>query len=249
MEIFYFLGFAVGFLVGLTGMGGGAVLTPALIFLGVQPRIAVGTDLLYSAVTRFLASLMHYRKGNVNVKVSSTLLAGSIPGLLISAYFMTFLRNSWGVEVLNRFLTQILAFVLIISSLATIYKMYFLKSADKTPDNLSLILTGFVVGALVQLTSVGSGVLVTLFLLLFTGMVSRVIVGTELLFGFVLTFFASIIHAGMGNVDYGLALMLTVSSIPGVVAGVFTSSKIDDRMLRVALSALILVMGVVLLLG
>ncbi|MBE8540578.1 TSUP family transporter [Geoglobus acetivorans] len=248
MEIVYFLGFAVGFLVGLTGMGGGAVLTPALIFLGVQPRVAVGTDLLYSAVTRFFAALMHYRKGNVNVKVSSTLLAGSIPGLLVSAYLMTLLKNFWGVEFLNRFLTQILAFVLVISSLATIYRTYFLKSTDKTPDDLSLVLTGFVVGALVQLTSVGSGVLVTLFLLLFTGMVSRVIVGTELLFGFALTFFASIIHARMGNVDYNLALILIFSSVPGVVVGVYAGPKVGDRALRMMLSVLILLMGLLLLL-
>ena len=246
MEL-YALGFFVGFLVGLTGIGGGALMTPALIFLGIPPVVAVGTDLLYNATTRFLATLFHFKRGNVNVKASVFLLSGAVPGLVLSTFLMLSMIENYGVNYLDFLLTRILALVLIISSTATIYKTFFGKKSDVVQKNSLLIFIGFVVGILVQLTSVGSGVLVTLFLLIFTGMISRVVVGTELLFGFVLTLLASIIHAKIGNVDFQLALILISSSAPGVVVGVYANSKVDDSALRLILSFVILFMGVLLL--
>jgi len=247
MEAVYFLGFAVGFLIGLIGIGGGSIMTPTLILLGIPPRVAVGTDLVYNAVTKFVASLLHYEKGNVNVKTSLALLSGATPALFISAYLLTYLGEEYGVEFLDKLLTRVLAVVLIVTSIVSIYKAFYLKPSKRMPNTVYLVLTGFVVGMLVQMTSVGSGVLVTLFLLLFTGMVSKEIVGTETLFGFVVTLLASLIHAKMGNVDYKLAVKLTVPAIFGVALGIYTNSRLYDKTLRLVISCVIFFLGVTLL--
>ena len=116
--LFVTLGFVVGFLVGLTGIGGGALMTPSLIFLGVEPIVAVGTDLLYAFITKIFGSFFHKRNGNVNFNIALRLFLGSLPAII----FGTFLLEVINKEVLNTYVTLILAFVLIFSSLISFYK-------------------------------------------------------------------------------------------------------------------------------
>jgi|Deesub1362B_J571_1020462.scaffolds.fasta_scaffold00295_30 hypothetical protein len=243
------LGFTVSFFVGLTGMGGGALMTPALIFLGIPPRVAIGTDLLYAAVTRLLGSGLHFRKGNVNVRLAFTLLLGSIPGSIISGAVMKVIGENYGYGVLDVYLMNILGITLITVSLITLYKAIAREqTGGEHPSTLILILVGFFVGGVVQLTSVGSGILVTLFLLAFTRMYPRTIVGTDILYGFLLTSFATLIHFTMGNVDFDLASMLILGAIPGTYLGVLFNSKIDEKPLRVILALIVFLSGAALLL-
>ncbi len=242
------IGFTVSFFVGLTGMGGGALMTPTLIFLGVPPRVAIGTDLLYAAVTRLLGSGLHFRKGNVNVRLALILLLGSVPGSVMSGAVMRGVGESYGYAVLDEYLMLVLGVTLVAASLVTLYKAL---SREQTggghPSTPILIMVGFFVGAVVQLTSVGSGILVTLFLLAFTGMRSRTIVGTDILYGFLLTSFATLIHFTMGNVDFRLAGTLILGAIPGTYLGVLFNSKIDEKPLRVILALIVFLSGTLLL--
>ena len=250
-----FLGFAVSFFVGLTGMGGGALMTPALIFLGISPRVAIGTDLLYAAVTRLLGSGLHFRKGNVNTHLAVFLLLGSIPGSLASGAVMRVIGESYGYAVLDTYLMKILGVTLVSVSLITLYRAMTreqgILSVEEAngghPPTFILVTVGFFVGAIVQLTSVGSGILVTLFLLAFTRMYPRVIVGTDILYGFFLTSFATMIHLTMGNINFGLAGMLVLGAIPGTYLGVMFNSKIDEKPLRIILASIVFLSGVALL--
>lgn len=246
------LGFAVSFFVGLTGMGGGALMTPALIFLGVSPRIAIGTDLLYAAITRLLGSGLHFRKGNVDIRLAVILLLGSIPGSLLSGAGMKIIEDIYGYAVLDVYLMKILGITLVVVSLVTLYKVlaggHTAIRTGSGPSTLILLLVGFFVGGVVQLTSVGSGILVTLFLLAFTRMYPRAIVGTDILYGFLLTSFATLIHLTMGNIDFDLAGMLVLGAVPGTYLGVQFNSRIDEKPLRAILASVVFLSGAVLLL-
>jgi hypothetical protein len=249
-----FLGFTVSFFVGLTGMGGGALMTPALIFLGIPPRVAIGTDLLFAAVTRLLGSGLHFRKGNVNLSLALFLLLGSIPGSLLSGAVMRVIGESYGYAALDTYLMKILGVTLVSVSLITLYRAVAREQSSLSGEadgrHLSttlLVTVGFFVGAVVQLTSVGSGILVTLFLLAFTKMYPRTIVGTDILYGFLLTSFATMIHLTMGNVNFGLAGMLILGAIPGTYLGVMLNSKIDEKPLRVILASIVFLSGAILL--
>lgn len=148
---FLFLGFTVSFFVGLTGMGGGALMTPALIFLGISPRIAIGTDLLYAAITRFLGSALHFRKGNVDIRLALILLIGSIPATLLSGTVMKIIEDSYGYAVLDVYLMKILGITLVLVSLVTLYKALNNGHGVHTgshPSTPVLLLVGFLSVAL-----------------------------------------------------------------------------------------------------
>ncbi len=245
MEI-VILGFVVGFLVGLTGMGGGALMTPALIFMGIPARIAVGSDLLYSAITRLAASTLHFKRGNIDVKLVLFLLIGSIPGSFTAGVIINTIRESYGLAILDFYLTKILGITLVITAVIAICRA-FMKKEGREFSKKTLFFVGFAVGMIVQFTSVGSGILVTLFLLLFTKMYPRNIVGTDVLYGFILSSFSALIHFLMGNVDFTLVSLLAIGSIPGTYLGVYFNSKVNEKFLRNVLALVIFSMGIILL--
>ncbi|XRO75832.1 sulfite exporter TauE/SafE family protein [Methanocaldococcus sp. 28A] len=234
---FILIGFVIGFLVGLTGIGGGTLMTPLLIFLGVEPLIAVGTDLLYAAVTKTIGAILHNKKGNINFNIALKLFLGSLPAIIVGSIV---LRLGDRGEI-NNFLTIILGVILIITSIINLKRSF----AKKIGFGSSvLVLFGFLVGLIVQFTSIGSGVLITLALTNFTKLSPRSVVGTSIFYGLLLTSFSALSHIILGNVDYKLALSLILGTIPGVYVGTHVNSNIPQDKLNRFINLIILFMGI-----
>ncbi|MFQ6051856.1 MAG: sulfite exporter TauE/SafE family protein [Candidatus Hydrothermarchaeota archaeon] len=240
------IGFVVGFLIGLSGVGGGAILTPLLIFSGVLPMYAVGSSLVYASLTKSLGSVLHHRKDNIEFSTVKILLLGSVPASFLGILLLNYLKSKFSFQFLNAFISSLLAIILIL--VAIIYFSQIMGSGIKlkNPSKKKLILAGFIVGITVQLTSVGSGVLVTLFLLPI--LVPRKVVGTDVFHAFVLTSFAGMMQFGIGNVLPSLVLVLLIGSIPGVVIGVSLSSRIPIKPFHIILTFVIFFSGLLLLL-
>jgi|Deesub1362A_J573_1020465.scaffolds.fasta_scaffold00610_13 hypothetical protein len=249
--IFLVLGFIVGFLVGLTGMGGGALMSPVLIFLGIQPRIAIGTDILYATVTRFVGSAIHKRKGSVDVPLALWLFAGSLPGTILGGLSMRTISMYSGMEALNHAISTSLGAVLVFVSLIILYRILVSKekTTGKPPRRIVLMSIGFLVGIIVQFTSVGSGTLIVFFLITFASLSPRTIVGTDLFHGFLLTAVATLIHSALTNIDYFLAAILIIGSLPGTYIGATMNSRIDGKSLKIILAIVVMIAGGALLIG
>ena len=237
MITFIVLGFIVGFLIGLTGVGGGSLMTPALIFLGVQPLTAVGTDLLYATVTRVLGVFFHGKRGHVRKDIAFRLLAGSVPAVLIGGYAVKHIPK----EILNHYLTLVLGLILIITATLGI-----LKGEIRVPVKprwAYVYLLGFIVGLTVQFTSVGAGVIVSFTLMNIARINPREVVGTTILYGLVLSAMSFLSYASMGSVDYPLAGALIIGTVPGVYLGTHVNAKVDKEKLKKAINLIILLIG------
>lgn len=240
---FIFLGLLVGFLVGLTGVGGGALMTPSLIFLGVEPIIAVGTDLLYAGVTKVFGLLFHHQKGNVRYDIALRLFIGSIPAAMLGGVILRFINRN----TLNDNLTLLLGSILVLSSLLSLLREE-LKVPIK-PRWAYVYLLGFVVGMAVQFTSVGAGVLVGFTLMNVAKVNPREVVGVTIVYGLALSSMSFLNYASIGSVDYSLALLLILGSIPGVYVGTHIGVKADKEKLKRVINVIILIVGILVLLG
>jgi uncharacterized membrane protein YfcA len=247
------MGFLVGSLVGLTGVGGAALLTPVLIILGIHPSIAVGTDLAYNSITKLFGSLQHWRQKTINLKLVKYLAIGSIPSAIVAVgvlhLFDSFFHNQ------ELIIKHALGYVLILVAFATLAKT-FLKNkfewnriqVKPLHEKRSLtIAIGATVGFIVGLTSIGSGSLFALAMLYLYKMTPSELVGTDIAHAFLLVTSAGIVHAGIGNVDYMLVLNLLLGSIPGVMLGSTLSSKLPTKPLRAILAIMLLISGIKLL--
>ncbi|WP_297073153.1 sulfite exporter TauE/SafE family protein [Thermococcus sp.] len=237
MITFIVLGFIVGFLIGLTGVGGGSLMTPTLIFLGVQPLTAVGTDLLYATVTRVFGVFFHGKRGHVRKDIAFRLLAGSVPAVLIGSYAVRHIPT----EILNHYLTLVLGSILIITATLGI-----LKGEIKVPVKprwAYVYLLGFIVGLTVQFTSVGAGVIVSFTLMNIARINPKEVVGTTILYGLVLSAMSFLSYASMGSVDYFLAGALIIGTIPGVYLGTHVNAWVDKEKLKKAINLIILLIG------
>ncbi|MDK2988202.1 MAG: uncharacterized protein PWQ47_1340 [Methanothermococcus sp.] len=239
MLLFTFLGFVVGVLVGLTGVGGGALMTPSLIFLGVEPLTAVGTDLVYASVTKIFGTIFHRKKGNIELDTSLKLFAGSFPAIIIGSQILRYVNR----DLINHHLTVFLGIILIITSILSLRKGRF--EGRKSLKSLTLILLGFFVGLVVQFTSVGAGVLVGFILANFTTLNPRYVVGTTVFYGLMLSLVSAASHISLGNVNYYLSLWLVLGTIPGVYFGTHLNSIIKKDKLRRVINMLILFTGMV----
>lgn len=240
--LFIILGFVVGVAIGLTGIGGGVLMAPSLIFLGVEPVITIGTDLVYAAVTKGLGAYYHNKKGNINSNIALKLFLGSFPAVVMGSIILRTVNR----EEINSFLTVMLSVVLIFTSIINLKREFFYLNRNYESSGI-LIFFGFLVGLVVQFTSVGSGVLITFALMNFTNLSPREVIGTSLFYGLLLTFFSSLSYISLGNVDYLLALSLIIGTIPGVYIGTCLNSKIKPKNLRKIISLTILCVGVILL--
>jgi len=241
MLIFTFLGFVVGVLIGLTGVGGGALITPSLIFLGVEPLTAVGTDLMYASVTKIFGTFFHKKNGNVRLDTSLKLFLGSFPAIVIGSQILRTIDR----ELINHYLTILLGVILVITSIMSLRKNKFKKNENL--KFLTLIMIGFIVGLIVQFTSVGAGVLVSFILANFTTLNPRHVVGTTIFYGLLLSLFSTVSHVSLGNVNYSLALWLIFGTIPGVYTGTYLNSNIKKDKLRRIINLLILFIGVLII--
>ncbi|AEH25416.1 sulfite exporter TauE/SafE family protein [Pyrococcus yayanosii] len=236
------LGFVVGFLVGLTGMGGGALMTPALIFLGFEPLTAVGTDLLYATVTRAFGVFFHGKRGHVRKDIAFRLLIGSVPAVLIGGYAVRHIPR----EILNHYLTLLLGLILIITA-----TLGLLKGEIKVPvkpRRAYIYLLGFIVGLTVQFTSVGAGVIISFTLMNIARINPKQVVGTTILYGLTLSTISFLSYASMGSVDYALAGTLIAGTIPGVYLGTHVNANISKERLKKVINFIILFIGLFTLL-
>lgn len=243
MFAYIFLGFIVGTLVGLTGMGGGALMTPSLIFLGVEPVIAIGTDLLYATVTRVFGVFFHNRNNRLRLDLALRLFTGSLPAIVLGNLLLRKIDKA----VLNDYLTLLLGSVLLITSILSLVKGEI--RVPIRPRREYLYVLGFVVGLAVQFTSVGAGVIISFTLMNLARVNPREVVGVTIVYGLALSLFSFLSYASIDSVDYNLALPLVLGTVPGVYLGTHINMKADREKLKKLINVIILVIGVLVLLG
>ena len=247
----------MGVLIGLTGMGGGALMTPFLILMGVRPSVAVGTDLFQMMFTKSFGAWQHHRQGTVNYRLVWVLIRGSLPGALLGVALLVLLRDQAGISM-DVFVTRLLGGVLTLVGLALLLRLIVLRWFSRRRvswEGLSLdgrgtlLLSGLgaVVGLLVGLTSVGSGTLFIVMLTVLFPISMRTIVGTDVAHSAILTAGAGLMHLGFGNVDLVLATNILIGSIPGVLVGSRLTIKVPERGLRVLVAVVLMGVGLKLL--
>lgn len=252
------LGLFVGFLIGLTGMGGGALMTPLLLWTGwAAPTVAVGTDLVWNALTKTVGAAVHYRERNVNLRLVGWLALGSVPGALLGIFLLNLLKKNAGIAFVDHLIVRMLGGALIVVAFGIIFKGYIHKfiPANKmraaTDDNLRgwhVPLLGFIVGVLVSFTSVGSGsLIVTTLLLLFPSEQLKRLVGSDVFHGVLLVGVSALGHWRLGDVNLPLVTGLLIGSVPGVALGSLVATRIPEGTLRPAVAALLFVTGVKLI--
>jgi uncharacterized membrane protein YfcA len=242
------MSFGVGLLVGLTSMGGAALMTPFLILvLGVRPVLAVGTDLVYGSLTKVVGAYMHWRQGSVDMKVVFRLALGSVPGGVLGVRAITELHRR-GANIDGE-VKAALGATLMIVALLIVARVAGFHVSDRytkwitTHARVTTPLWGFVIGFLVGLTSVGSGSLIAPFLLVILPGASSRVVGTDVFHAALLVTATAIVHQQAGNVDWRLVPTLLCGSIPGVILGSYLTPRVPDRVLRSGLAVLLFLTG------
>ncbi len=244
-------GLAVGLLVGATGVGGGSLMTPLLILsFGVAPTVAVGTDIAYGALTKTVGGWRHARMGTVDARLCAWLAAGSVPGALLGVLILERLS---GDEQLTGLLVPIAVAVLVTGIIMLIRAVAGLAArtrqsmADTTRARVSAVLLGLVAGVVIGLTSVGSGAVIAVLLVLVFGLAPRRVVGTDIAHAAVLLWAAAIAHLAVGNVDLALAGTILLGSVPGVLLGSRLGLKMPERAIQLALATVLVGAGLALL--
>jgi uncharacterized membrane protein YfcA len=243
------MSFGVGILIGLTSMGGAALMAPFLILIvGVRPVVAVGTDLVYGAVTKIVGAFVHQRQGTVDIPVVKKLASGSLPGGLLGAMSVIFLpRVAHDAE---RYVQKAIGITLVIVAAILIARML-IPSDIATPSLKRLkflhergtVIWGALVGFCVGATSVGSGSLLAPFLMMIYPSKTSKVVGTDVFHAAILVSVTGLAHATSGGVEWTLVPSLLAGSIPGVLLGSRLSTYIPARSLRTGLAAVLLLTG------
>jgi uncharacterized membrane protein YfcA len=249
-------GLAVGFLVGMTGVGGGSLMTPLLVLVfKIHPATAVGTDLLYAAATKTVGTVVHGWKGTVQWGIVGRLALGSVPASAITLYFLS--QQAKHGPPAGALITVTLAWALIVTAIAILFRKAIVGFFAKRTIPLTAaqttgftILLGAVLGALVSLTSVGSGALgMTVLLILYPKMEVAKLVGSDVAHAVPLTLRAGLGHWMMGDVNWALMVSLLCGSIPGIVMGSLLAARTPDGVLRPILAATLTLVGAKLLAG
>jgi len=248
-------GLLIGLLVGMTGMGGGALLTPLLIFLfGFKPTLAVGTDILHGAVFKTFGAVRHRRLGTVHARMTVWMLVGSAPMSLVGVETAEAIASRYGdsVESLSG---KVIGAALVLGGLGFFAKTFLKRGVQ--PDNAPLVLArrerlaalalGIGGGFIVGLTSVGSGTFFALVMLLVFPLTAVKIVGTDIFHAAALLWVAGLSHLFHGNVDLVAMASLLLGSIPGVLVGSQLTVRAPERALRIGLASTLLLSGLKLL--
>ncbi len=244
-------GLLVGFIVGLTGVGGGSLMTPLLIMgFGISPATAVGTDLLYASLTKATGVWVHARRGNVEWKLVGWMAAGSIPAAVIALGALHLL----GVDShpVGGLITGSLGVALILTALAILFREPLQKLGQRSGAEDwrnrhsagATVATGAVIGALVALSSVGAGAVgVAALFWLYPRLPASRIVGSDIAHAVPLTAVAGLGHSFIGTVDWQILLNLLIGSLPGIYLGSHLSGRIAERWLRPALASMLVIVG------
>ncbi len=239
-------GFVVGFLVGMTGVGAGSLMTPFLITtIGVPPPLAVGTDLLFASITKASAVWPHHNFGNVNWRLVGWLAAGSVPGCLAMLAVLHLLNPD--TAALSLFIKKALVGALLLSSFAIL--IYPLVVRGQRPDGdpsevkvryIPTLLLGLTLGSIVTVTSVGAGAIgVVILTLLYPTLRTRRLIGTDVVHAVPLTLISGLGHLSIGNVSFGLLGLLLAGSLPGIAIGTRLTGILPDWLLRIFLAVIL----------
>lgn len=253
-------GLLVGGIVGITGVGGGSLMSPILILLfGVAPTTAVGTDLWFAAATKTAGSIVHHRQASVDWTIVGWLSMGSIPAAILTLFVMF---HEGGHQMKSGMIITLLGSMLIVTSVATLFRRQLVSAMVSTEDedqarrfvHLQPALTaagGAVLGALVTLTSVGAGALgATMLLMLYPlRLTARKLVGTDIMHAVPLTLVGGIGYLMAGSVDLKLLGTLLVGSIPGIVIGARLTTVLDERLVQRCLAIVLFLAGLKMVLS
>jgi uncharacterized membrane protein YfcA len=243
-------GFLIGALVGLTGMGGGSLLTPILVLLfDFKAIVAVGTDILHGAIYKTIGAGQHRVFGHVHARLVFWMALGSVPTSIAGVYVVELLEDRYGDEV-NELATTILGIALIVVGIGFLVRTYIhRRPPDDSPylltdrDRVLAFLIGLVGGFVLGLTSVGSGTFFGLMLVLLFPLTAPKIVGTDIFHAAILLWAAGIAHLAAGNVDLSATAWLALGSIPGVLVGGHLTVRLPEQAIRTALGMVLFVAG------
>jgi len=248
-------GFVVGFIIGLTGVGGGSLMTPILVIgFGIKPAIAVGTDLLYAAVTKSGGVFVHHGRGNVDWRIVGLLACGSIPATFTSLYLLRYLEQA-GIDY-DRLITVMLSIALILTSAVLLGKnrLYRLSRNEQFDAVRTLhrrartpmtVMAGAIIGLLVTLSSVGAGALgAAILFFLYPRRKPITIIGTDLAHAVPITAIAGLGHAELGTVNFMLLLSLLSGSLPGIWLGSHAGTRLPDGIVRPILAVMLFSVGI-----
>ena len=248
-------GLFVGFLVGLTGMGGGALLTPILILLfGFQPSLAIGTDIAYASITKVFGTWRHWKQGSVDKHLAMWLAFGSVPAGVLGATAVNFIKKSYG-DAVDSILYRSIGIALIVVGVLLAIRLLMKACKDYPAEDIQMstlrkvatVAIGATMGFIVGITSVGSGTLLAFFLILFYPLAPRRIVGTDVFHAMLLLGATALMQLRFGNVDPWMVASLLLGSVPGVIAGSHLTTRTPTRALRFALAAVLFLSGLALL--
>jgi uncharacterized membrane protein YfcA len=240
-------GFCVGLLVGLTGVGGGSLMTPLLILLfGIHPTTAVGTDLLYAAVTKSAGSAVHAFNRTVDWRIVGRLASGSVPMTIVTIACLSYFDIKG--DGAKHLIGTVLAVALLFTAVTLIFRnkiaaYYAPRMSALPPGRIATltILTGGVLGVLVSITSVGAGAIgVTALVLLYPKVPIRQIIGSDIVHAVPLTLVAGIGHWLLGSVDWQIFIALIFGSIPGILVGSYAAARFPESALRIVLAVTLL---------
>jgi uncharacterized membrane protein YfcA len=248
-------GFGVGFLVGLTGMGGGSLMTPLLILVfGIKPVTAIGTDIFYAAITKTAGGWRHLKLRTVNLPLAFWMAAGSVPSAIAGVWILDILERKLG-DDLDSTVFAILAACLMVVGAMTLLRSLILAGKLEERDDFEMhtrhkiaaagigATTGFVIG----LSSAGSGTVIAIMLITVFRLSPRRVVGTDVFHAAILLWAAGLAHVVGGNVDFGLAGNILVGSVPGVIVGSNMSVRWPQGVLRAVLGVILIAAGVAIL--
>jgi uncharacterized protein len=244
-------GLLIGGLVGLTGMGGGSLMTPLLVIVfGFTPTVAIGTDLAHGAIFKTVGAVRHRRLGTVHARLSGWMFLGSAPFSILGVWLATRITDVYG-DSAQSVMARVLACALVLGALGLAAKSFVrYKEHSNAPfllrrrDRIAAVAIGAIGGLVVGLTSVGTGVFFGLSMLFLFPLRSAKVVGTDIFHAAALLYVAGFGHFIAGNVDFSAVGWLLIGSIPGVLIGSQFTLKFPDRALRVALATVLLLSGI-----
>jgi uncharacterized protein len=248
-------GLGVGVLVGMTGIGGGSLMTPMLILVfGVTPVTAIGTDLAYAAVTKTVGGWKHMRQKTVDIRLSSWMALGSVPAAIGGVWVLGLLEDAAGRDF-DDLVIAILAGALLLTGAATLIRAFLKRMHERERDTIELerrhkvaaVALGLAVGFVLGVTSAGSGALIAVGLILLFRLSPTRVVGTDVFHAAILLWAAGLAHVTAGNVDFALAGTILLGSVPGVWVGSHWSVRVEPAVLRTTLAVVLIGAGLALL--
>jgi uncharacterized membrane protein YfcA len=247
-------GFGIGALVGMTGMGGGTLMTPLLILLfGVKPVTAIGTDIFYAAVTKTVGGWRHLRMKTVNLGLTFWLAVGSVPSSILGVWVISILQSKIGEAELDSIVYALLGGTLLMVGIITLARALILSNLIEERDDFEIrrrhkvaaVVIGTCTGFIIGITSAGSGTVIAILLIAIYRLSPRKVVGTDVFHAAVLLWAAGLAHWVGGNVDLMLAGNILLGSVPGVVVGAHFASKAPTGFLRTSLGVVLIASGIV----